>query len=155
MFLVILSLPTIFMRMRSWEEIGVVAALLAAWVVFATCREKWKKYRTRGWPTATGTLTDIRSEKVDGGLNGVDYWKVKIDYRYTVGQEHPGTYSFNCATENMANGATAGLKEKTVCVHYKPSDEAKALLWEDEVWDIWWDTYWRLYKGTTAAASSD
>jgi hypothetical protein len=155
MCLALLTFPFFLTRMRSWGEIGAVVALLGVWTLYATCKEKWKKYRTKRWPTTTGTLTDIRSNKIDGGLNGVDYWVVTIDYTYTVAQQHSGTYAFNCVTENMANGAIAGLKDKTVSVHYKPNDEARALLWEDEVWDIWWDTYWALSHATTAPANAE
>jgi hypothetical protein len=41
----------------------------------------------------------------------------------------------------MKDGAVAGLRDKTVSVHYPRSNEARPLLWEDEIWDIWWDTY--------------
>jgi hypothetical protein len=148
-----LSLPLIFLRIRSWWEIGVILALLGLWVVFLTCKEKLRKYRTRGWPTSPGTVGNIQVKKVGGGLNGVDYWKLTFDYTYHVQQDHTGSYSFNCVTENMADGATAGLKDKSVSVHYPPSNEAKGILWEDEVWDVWWDTYWTDYKGKTPASS--
>jgi hypothetical protein len=153
MSLAALSLPWILLRIRSWWEIGVIAGFLALWVIFQTCKEKWRMHRTRGWPTSSGTVTNIQVRKVDGGLNGVDYWKLTFDYIYQVQQEHSGTYSFNCVTEKMAGGATAGLRDKTVSVHYKPSDESKGILWEDEVWDIWWGTYWS-EAGDTAAAQA-
>ena len=107
--------------------------------LFRIFREKWRVYRTRGWPTSQGTVGNIRPDKVSGGANGVDYWKVKFDYTYKVQQEHTHSFSIICATENLANRASAGLKDKTVSVHYKPSDENKAMLWEDEVFNIWWD----------------
>lgn len=153
MFLVVISLPWIFARMHSWWEIGVIAGLGVLWVIFQTCREKLRKYRTRGWPTAAGKIAEIKVRKVDGGLNGVDYWKVSFDYSYRVAQEHSGSYSFNCATEAMADGAVAGLKDKTVCVRYSPSNEGKMLLWEDEVWDIWWDTYWQMSHAEDAPSA--
>jgi len=86
-------------------------------------------------------------------VNGIDYWKVTFDYTYKAEREHTKSYSFNCVTENMAAGASVGLKDKTVSVHYKPSDENKAILWKDEVWDIWWETYRQFYKGKSAPAS--
>jgi hypothetical protein len=153
MTLIALSLPWILLRMRSWKEIVAVVALLGILGLFLTCREKWRKYRTRGWPTAPGIVANIRVRKVDGGVNGVDYWKLTFDYTYKVEREHTDSYSFNCVTENMADGASAGLKDKTVSVHYRPSDENKAILWEDEVWDIWWDTYSQFYKGKSAPTS--
>ena len=144
-----LSLPWILLRLRSWWEIGLIVGLLALWALFLTCKEKLMKYRSRGWPTATGVVSNVKVRKVDGGINGVDYWKLTFDYTYQVQQQHTGSYSFNCATENMADGATAGMKDKTVSVHYNPSNESKSILWEDEIWDIWWDTYWRDFKGKT------
>ena len=152
MLLTALCLPSLLLRIRSWWEAAVIAGFLALLVLVLTCWEKWRKYRTKGWPTSPGTVAYIHVRKVDGGLNGVDYWKLSFDYTYQVQQEHTSSYSFNCATENMADGATAGLTDKTVSVHYKPSDENKGILWEDEVWDIWWDTYWREYKGKTKSA---
>jgi hypothetical protein len=110
-------------------------------------------YRTRGWPTSPGTVGNIQSRKVDGGVNGVDYWKLTFDYTYKVEREHTNSHSFNCVTANIADGAIAGLKDKTVSVHYKPSDENKAILWEDEVLNIWWHTYWQLYRGKSAPDS--
>jgi hypothetical protein len=152
MSLTALSLPWILLRLRSWWEILLIVGLLALWALFLTCKEKLRKYLSRGWPTAPGTVANIRTRKVDGGMNGVDYWKLTFDYTYRVQQEHSGSYSFNCATENMADGATAGMTGKTVSVHYKPSGESKGILWEDEIWDVWWDTYWHDFKGKTKTA---
>jgi len=151
MLLVLLSPFWIFARLRSWWEILVIAGLLVLWAVVQTFREKLRKYRTKGWPTATGTIANIKIRKVDGGLNGVDYWKVSFDYTYSVSKEQTGSYSFNCVTEAMGNGAVAGLVGKTACVHYNRSKESKGILWEDEVWDIWWDTYWQMSHGDAAA----
>jgi hypothetical protein len=139
MALAALSLPWILLRMRSWQEIVAVVVLVVLLGLFRIFREKWRVYRTRGWPTSQGTVGNIRPDKVSGGANGVDYWKVKFDYTYKVQQEHTHSFSIICATENLANRASAGLKDKTVSVHYKPSDENKAMLWEDEVFNIWWD----------------
>jgi len=153
MILTFISLPWIFARLRSWWEVAVIVGLLALWLAFTTFREKLRKYRTRGWPTAAGAIEDIHVRKVDGGINGVDYWNVTFIYRYRVSAEHIGTYSFNCTSEKMSEGAFAGLDNKTVSVHYKPSDESKGILWEDEVWDIWWNTYWQMSHGDAAANS--
>jgi hypothetical protein len=70
-----------------------------------------------------------------------------------VQQEHKGSYSFNCTSERMGQGVIAGLTDKTVCVHTKPSDESKSVLWEDEIWDLWWDTYWNLDKSERETAA--
>ena len=141
MLLIALSVPWFLLRIRSWWQVAIIAGLLVLLALFLTFREKLRKYRTKGWPTAPGAVRNIRVRKVSGGANGVDYWKLTFDYTYRVVYEHSNSYSFNCMTENMADGACAGLKDKTVSVHYKPSDESKAMLWEDEVWDVWWDTY--------------
>jgi len=92
-----------------------------------------------------------------GGLNGVDYWKIKIEYAYTASgdlaqTEYSGFYSFNVTSEEQANGALAGLKDTTVCVHYSPGNPAQGLLWEDEVWDLWWETYWAMSHPEEAKA---
>ncbi|MGD0481114.1 MAG: hypothetical protein ABSA42_13150 [Terracidiphilus sp.] len=137
MTLAALSLPSILLGMRSWQEIVAVAGLIGLWGLFVIYREKWRMYRTRGWPTSPGIVGNIRSRKVSGGKDGVDYWKVTFDYTYKVEREHTNSYSFNCVTENLADRASAGLKDKTVSVHYKPSDENKTILWKDEVWNIW------------------
>jgi len=137
MALIALSLPWILLRMRSWQELLAVVVLVVLLGLFRIYREKWRVYRTRGWPTSPGIVGNIRSDKVDGGVNGVDYWKVSFDYTYKVEREHTSSYSFNCVTEHLADRATAGLKGKTVSVHYRPSDENKAILWKDGVWAIW------------------
>jgi hypothetical protein len=136
-----LSLPSILFSRPVWVIVP-AAALLLVLGVFLTLQEKWRKYRSREWPTSVGAITNLQARKVDGGINGVDYWKISFEYVFRVTQEHTGNYSFNCVSEKMANGALAGLTDKVVSVHYKPTDEAKALLWEDEIWDLWWDTYW-------------
>jgi hypothetical protein len=136
MALTALSLPWILLGLGSWNEIVVVAGLAGLWVLFAILREKWRVHRTRGWPTSPGIVGNISSDKVDSA-KGIDYWKVTFDYTYKVEREHTKSYSFDCVTENEANRASAGLKGKTVSVHYKPSDENKAILWEDEVSAIW------------------
>lgn len=147
MSLIALSLPEVLLRLRSWWEVGAIVGFLALWLLFAIFREKWRMHQTRGWPTVPGAVGNVEVRKVDGGLNGVDYHKVSFEYTYSVQQEHKGKYSFNCATEKMSEGAVAGLQNKTVSVHYKPSDESNAVLWEDEVWNVWWDDYWEASHG--------
>jgi hypothetical protein len=145
-----ISYPYFLLRIRSLRELGIIAALSVLIVLAMTLREKWRKYRTRKWPRCAGRITSLKLSKVDGGFNGVDYWKVVLDYSYYVLQEHNRSYSFNCASEHMGESAVAGLTGKAVSVHYHPSNENKSLLWEDEVWDIWWDTYWNSDKPETA-----
>lgn len=149
-----ISLPTILARMHSARELGIIALLAAVVITFMTLWEKWKKYHTRNWPSAKGSVTKLDLRKVDGGLNGIDYWKVTIDYTYQAQQEHKGSYSFNCTSETMGQGAIAGLTGKSVCVHYSPSKESKSLLWEDEIWDLWWDTYWDTDSNQVKPATS-
>jgi len=48
MLLTAMSLPWILLRLRSWWEIAVIVGLLALWGIFLTCKEKLRKYRTRG-----------------------------------------------------------------------------------------------------------
>jgi hypothetical protein len=148
------SLPSIFLLLRNWHEIAFIAGALAVWGIVATMKEKWRKYRTRSWPTTSGAVKNVQVDKVDGGVNGVDYWKVSFEYSYRVKQEHTGKYKFNCTSEKMSQGAFAGMTDKTVNVHYKPSNEADAVIWEDEIWDIWWDTYWNM-KDQDATAQPD
>jgi len=140
-----------FVLLRNKWEIAFIVGALALWGAIQFGREKLRVYRTRNWPRASGTVSNIRVRKVDGGANGVDYWKVTFDFTWRVAQEHTGTYKFNCTTEEMGNGAVAGLKDKPVSVHYKPSDESKGVLWEDEVWDIWWETYWQMTHAEAAS----
>jgi hypothetical protein len=130
--------------MHSWWEAGAFLGFLALWMVFQTGREKWRMYKSKGWPTTPGAITNIQVRKVDGGLNGIAYWKLSFDYSYRVTQEHSGSYSFNCTSEAMAQGAVAGLENKQATVHFNPANESKGVVWEDEVWNIWWDTYWKL-----------
>jgi hypothetical protein len=144
MFLASFSFPLFLLFLRNKWEIAFIAGALAVWGAIQFGREKLRVYRTRNWPKATGTVSNIRSRKVDGGANGVDYFKVTFDFTWRVAQDHTGTYKFNCTSEEMAAGAVAGLQERSVSVHYKPSDESKGILWEDEVWDIWWETYWAM-----------
>jgi hypothetical protein len=152
MFLACISFPLFLLFLRNKWEIAFIVGALTLWWAVQTCREKLRVYRTRSWPTATGTVTNIRSRKVDGGINGIDYYKVAFDFNYRVAQDNTGTYEFNCTSEAMADGAVAGMQNKTVSVHYKPSDEAKGILWEDEIWDIWWDTYWAMTHPDAQAA---
>jgi len=153
MTILAISLPTILARVRSARELEIIVGIAAVIIAVMTLWEKWKKYHTRNWPTTIGTMSNLQVRKVSGGLNGVDYWKVTIDFTYQVQQAHQGSYSFNCASEEMSQGAIAGLTGKTVCVHYSPSKEGKALLWEDEIWDLWWDTYWNSNKNEAKPAS--
>jgi hypothetical protein len=155
------DLPSILLGNRSRSEIVFIVVFLLIWLLVQTGREKLRKYRSRRWPTNAGAITNLGVRKVDGGLNGVDYWKITIDFIYTVagsaiGQpasdSYSGSYSFNCTSEEMAQGAMAGLKDKPVSVHYNPKDTGKGILWEDDVWDIWWDTYWALSHPDEAKA---
>jgi hypothetical protein len=155
MLLAAFSFPWFLLRIHSWSELAIIAGILLLIVFITTGREKFRKYRTRGWPTASGTIGNISVRKVNGGVNGVDYWKLTFEYTYRVQFEHTNNYCFNCLSESMADGATAGLKDKTIPVHYKPVDEYKAALWEDEVWDLWWDTYRQANKAQKAAKSGD
>ena len=147
MTLLAASLPFILSRVRSAGELAAIAGIAVAIAAAMMLWTRWQQYRTRRWPTSIGTIASLDVRKVDGGLNGIDYWKVTIGYTYTVQQEHQGSYSFNCTSEQMGQGAVAGLTDKPVCVHYSPSNESKSLLWEREIWDLWWDTYWQLANG--------
>ena len=131
------SIPFILLKLGSWQRMAAAAGLLALFGVFMTGREKLRKFRTRNWPTTPGAIGTIEVKKIDGGANGVDYWKLTFTYTYTVQQPHSGTYSINLVTQGLLDKASAGLPGKTVRVHYNSKDEAKALLWEDEVWDLW------------------
>ena len=134
----------IWFLFQSWEKIAFVVAVLAIWLAFQKGREKLRVYRSRSWPTCAGTVEKLAVRKVDGGLNGVDYWKITFDFRYQVEAEHTGSYKFNCTSEEMAQGAMAGLEGKSVSVHYPKSNPEKGIVWEDEIWDVWWDTYWMM-----------
>lgn len=144
MLLLILSIPTILARFHSARDLGMIGLFLAIYFAIVTLKEKWQVHYTRSWPTTQGAIENLRVEKVPGGLNGVDYWKVRFQYRYRVQEEHEGSYAFNCTSEEQGRGAIAGLQNKTVCVHYRPADERKSVLWEDEIWNLWWDTYWHM-----------
>jgi hypothetical protein len=148
--LLALDLPSILLKMRSHGEIAFVLGVLLVWFLVQWGREKLRVRRTKNWPTLDGEILKLGYEKVWGGVNGIDYWKVTIEYQYSAtgknGQtgNYSGKYKFNCTSEEMAQGAVAGLKDKPVRVHYDPKKPASNLLWEDDVWDIWWDTYWQL-----------
>lgn len=144
MLFLMLSIPTILARFHTARDLGLIGLFLAIYFVIVTGKEKWQVHRTRQWSTAQGTIENLQLEKVSGGMNGVDYWKVRFHYRYNATGEHEGTYAFNCTSETQGQGAIAGLQNKTVCVHYKPGAEGKSVLWEDEMWDLWWDTYWKI-----------
>jgi Protein of unknown function (DUF3592) len=131
------SIPYILLKLHSWQRVATAAALLALFGLFMTGREKLRKFRTRNWPTVRGLVGEIAVKRVDGGANGVDYWKLTFTYTYTVQQSHSGTYSINLVTQGLLDAASAGLPGKTVPVHYNPRDESRPVLWEDEVWDLW------------------
>jgi hypothetical protein len=152
-----LDLPWILSRLRSRTEIVFIVGLLILYFLVQTAREKWRVYKTRRWPTASATIVRLGYEKIDGGIHGVDYWKVRIDYTYMAANDsgkaqHSGEYRFNVTSEEQAAGAIAGLKDKTVSVHYNPSHVAEGVVWEDEVWDIWWETYWQISHPAEATA---
>ena len=90
MLLIIISLPGILSRIRSQGEITFIVVFLAFWLLFFTVREKLRVYRTRTWPKTDGDITEVSVKKVDGGINGVDYWKISLEYSYRVQQEHAG-----------------------------------------------------------------
>lgn len=157
------SVPTILMKLESHGGIAIFVCVLALYGIVVTLKEKWRVHKSKTWPTATGAISNVKQEKVDGGVNGVDYHKVSFRYTYQTNRgqtkqgqaqqgqmrqpEHTGSYSFNCISEAQANGAVAGLVDKTVSVHYQPGNEAKSVLWEDEVWNIWFDRYWQCNEG--------
>ena len=143
----------IWFLFQSWDKIAFVAGALALWWAVQAGREKWRVYRSKGWPTCPGAVENLAVRKVDGGMNGVDYWKVSFDYRYRVTEEHVGSYKFNCTSEEMAHGAMVGLEGKTVSVHTPPANEGKGIVWEDEVWDVWWETYWAMSHRDVAQVS--
>jgi len=162
------SVPTILMKLESHGGIAIFVCVLALYGIVVTLKEKWRVHKSKTWPTATGAISNVKQEKVDGGVNGVDYHKVSFRYTYQTNRgqtnrgqtkqgqaqqgqmrqpEHTGSYSFNCISEAQANGAVAGLVDKTVSVHYQPGNEAKSVLWEDEVWNVWFDAYWQSNEG--------
>jgi hypothetical protein len=157
MLLIIFDLPSILARIHTPGQIAFVVVILLIWLVIQIGREKWRVYRSKSWPTAAGTIAKLTSKKVWGGFNGVDYWKIQIEYTYTAAgdlaqTEYSGSYSFNVTSEEQSNGALAGLKDRTVSVHYDQRNPAKGLLWEDEVWDLWWETYWAMAHPEEAKA---
>ncbi len=152
--LVAMSLPWILGRLHSWGQVGFVAGVLAAWWAARAGWERLRVYRSKGWPTCDGAVEKVAMRKVDGGLNGVNYWKVSFDYRYVAKEEHVRSYAFNCVSEAMGDGAVAGLEGRTVRVHFSPADEGKGIVWEDEVWDVWWDTYWARKEKADIGAES-
>jgi hypothetical protein len=151
------SVPTILLKLDSHSGIAIFICVLALYGIVVIFKEKWRVHKTKNWPTVTGAISDVMQEKVDGGVNGVDYHKVSFRYSYQtqqaqttqaqIQQEHTGSYSFNCISEDQANGAMAGLVGKTVSVHYQPGKQARSVLWEDEVWNIWFDKYWQSNEG--------
>jgi hypothetical protein len=54
------------------------------------------------------------------------------------GTEHSGKYKFNCVTESAGKKAAERLTGANVSVHYNPRDARKSMLWEDEIWDLWY-----------------
>jgi len=145
----------IWFLFQSWDKIAFVVGALAVWWAVQTGREKLRVYRSRSWPKCPGAVEKLAVRKVDGGLNGVDYWKITFDFRYQVEREYTGLYAFNCTSEGMAEGAMAGLEGKSVSVHYPKSDAGKGIVWEDEVWDVWWDSYWKMSHTAASEVTAD
>jgi hypothetical protein len=153
-----LDLPSVLARVPSKSEILFILGALLTWFLVQTGREKWRVYSTRRWPTAAGRAVQASYKKIDGGLNGIDYWKVELEYAWKVvgGEtEYAGIYKFNVTSEEQAQGAVAGLTEKAVSVHYDPAKKSHGVLWEDEVWDIWWETYWSLSHPDSGTATEE
>lgn len=133
-----MSLPTIIARLGSFNAIIFAAFALAGYFVIVTAIEKWRKFRTRSWPTAAGATCDVEKEFVSGGVNGVDYWRVNFHYTYSVGgTEYKGKYHVNFTSESMREQALAGITKGPAIVHYDPANPLKSVLWEDEVWNLW------------------
>jgi hypothetical protein len=132
-----LSLPWILVTLHSWSRILLFVGFLFLYWLFVTLKEKWAKIRTRNWPVTQGPIENIRVEKVEGGVNGADYWKLTFDYTWTVSTQHRDSYSFNLTTDRLRDAAETGLVGKVAAVHYNPKNEADACVWFDEVWDLW------------------
>jgi hypothetical protein len=133
-----ISLPTIFARLHSAGAIGFAVVVLAIYFVVVTAIEKWRVHRTRKWPTVPGATTEVHTEFISGGINGVDYWRVHFVYVYSVnGTEYRGKYHVNCVSEGLSKDATAGIAKGPATVHYDPANPVKSVLWEDEVWNLW------------------
>lgn len=138
MSLIVIFLPSAFWNLSFWQFLLVGLGGLAIYAVLSEAWEKWRKHRTRSWPTAQGAVVDVLNTYESGGANGVRYWRISFRYNYTVnGIEHSGKYKFNCVSESQGKRAEEKLTCATVNVHYDPQDAAKGLLWEDEVWDLW------------------
>ena len=138
MKVLLLTLPLALQKLRMPGFIGSVVILLALYYLVVTAIEKWRVHRTRRWPTAIGTIEDVTAVRQDGGANGADYWRVLFNYTYTVdGRPYSGKYHVNCVTEGIRDEAAAGLSVAQATVHYSPSEPAKSVLWEDEVWKLW------------------
>jgi hypothetical protein len=134
----VISLPYALWKLHSWTGIAVAVGALVIYAAGSMLLEKWRKHRTRGWPTVQGAVVDLKNTYEDGGANGVRYWRISFGYNYTVnGSDHSGHYKFNCVSEGAGKKAAERLNGATVNVHYNPRDAAKSMLWEDEVWDLW------------------
>ncbi len=133
-----MSLPSIFARLHSAGAIGFAVVVLAIYFAIVTALEKWRKFRTKNWPTVPGTTCDVEKEFVSGGVNGVDYWRVNFHYTYSAGgTDYKGKYHVNFTSESMREQALAGITRGPVIVHYDPANPSKGVLWEDEVWNLW------------------
>jgi hypothetical protein len=138
MLLAFVSIPAILSNSGTLWAVGFAAGLLAIYFAVVTGMEMWRKRRTRNWPTVAGAIAEVNTEFKPGGRDGVDYWRVHFVYNYTVdGKDYSGKYHVNCVTEDLGRKASAGLAQGQATVHYNPKDAGDAVLWEDEVWELW------------------
>ena len=81
------SVVAFMIRVDSFREglvaFGAMAAILGVYVGVVTLIEKRRVRRTRKWPTAPGSVSEVTSRCVIQA-NGPDYWKVGFTYTYTA-----------------------------------------------------------------------
>jgi hypothetical protein len=128
------TLPYFLYRHHSARDIGILVGIFALYCFFVIAKDRWTEYRTGSWLIAHGTISDVHTENVDGGLNGVDYTKVHFSYGYVVdGKSYGGKFHVNCMSENLCRDTVDGISKGEAVVHYDPSNPSKSVLWQDEV----------------------
>jgi hypothetical protein len=102
--------------------VAVVAMPLISW---------WRKLRTQSWPAVQGKIVDtaIHERPVQSGI-----WTADLVYSCKVeGQVHAGRYKRNFDNLEEAQEFVRGLKDRSIAIHYCPSNPSHSALDEQDL----------------------
>jgi hypothetical protein len=114
-----------------WAGFAVAGTIKPAWAWF-------QRNRVAGWPIADGriTSTGISQPTALFGWKQPSY-SAELDYSYTIaGEDHSGTHTRECSTEQEAEECIRDLENKAVVVHVNPSAPDRSGLLEADIREL-------------------